>query len=406
MKTNNSTLNIQEELFNLLKNSDSRNELKSYLENLYSVLMIKDREQFLKTNPDSIGNGFYDRDLNTSLGTLNLSVPRTDSNAFRPSILPEKWKRTDNSYDELVKALAFNNYSPAKMRSIIYDLNMPYSFTEANKVKEDILLLAKEFKSRELPQNLFAMLIDAYHTELRDDSDGKIKKAVIFSVLGITLDAKKTHLGFYLFFGSENKSKWIEIFNNIISRGMKKALLIVSDDFPGLSEAINTLFPNSDHQLCFVHLKRNILKNMSKTDSVEFLKQLEFIKSSSASCEAAVKMFLELCEKFKSKYPYFIDRLISNKERYFAFIDYPYPVRKIIYTTNAVENFNSLLEKIRINNGGYFQSRDYVDAAVFVLANRLLNTKWKNPIPVLKGYEYEINQLFNLRFPKGQTQFH
>src|SRR6187431_3479307 len=149
MKTNNNNLNIQEELISLLKNSDSRTELKSYLESLYSALMIKDREQFLKNNPDSIGNGFYDRDLNTSLGSLNLSVPRADSNAFRPSILPEKWKRTDSSYDELVKALAFNNYSPAKMRSLIYDLDMPYSFTEANKVKEDILLLAKEFKSRE-----------------------------------------------------------------------------------------------------------------------------------------------------------------------------------------------------------------------------------------------------------------
>jgi putative transposase len=113
-----------------------------------------------------------------------------------------------------------------------------------------------------------------------------------------------------------------------------------------------------------------------------------------------------LCDKYKSKYPHFIDRLISNKERYFPFIDYPYPVRKLIYTTNAVENFNSLLEKIRINNGGYFQSRDYVDAAVFVLANRLLNKKWNNPLPVLKGYEYEINQLFNLRFSDGQTQFH
>ncbi len=406
MKTNNNNSNIQEELINLLKNSDSRTELKSYLETLYSALMLKDREQFLKNNPDSIGNGFYDRDLNTSLGSLNLSVPRADSNPFRPSILPEKWKRTDSSYDELVKALAFNNYSPAKMRSLIYDLDMPYSFTEANKVKEDILLLAKEFKSRELPQNLFAVLIDAYHTELRDDSDGKIKKAVIFTILGITLDAKKTHLGFYLFFGSENKSRWIEIFNNIISRGMKKSLLIVSDDFPGLCEAINTLFPNSDHQLCFVHLKRNIIKNMSKIDSAEFLKQLEFIKSSSSSAEAAVNLFVELCDKYKSKYPHFIDRLILNKERYFPFINYPYPVRKLIYTTNAVENFNSLLEKIRINNGGYFQSRDYVDAAVFVLANRLLNKKWNNPIPVLKGYEYEINQLFNLRFSSGQTQFH
>lgn len=168
MKTNNNNLNIQEELINLLKNSDSRNELKTHLETLYSTLMLKDREQFLKNNQDNIGNGFYDRDLNTSLGALNLSVPRTDSNAFRPSILPKRWKRTDTSYDELVKAMAFNNYSPAKMRSIIYDLDMPYSFTEANKIKEDILNLAKEFKARELPENLFAILIDAYHTELRD----------------------------------------------------------------------------------------------------------------------------------------------------------------------------------------------------------------------------------------------
>lgn len=406
MKTNNNNSNIQEELINLLKNSDSRNELKTYLETLYSTLMLNDREQFLKNNPDNIGNGFYDRDLNTSLGALNLSVPRTDSNAFRPSILPERWKRTDTSYDELVKAMAFNNYSPAKMRSIIYDLDMPYSFTEANKIKEDILLLAKEFKARELPENLFATLIDAYHTELRDDSDGKIKKAVIFTVLGITLDAKKTHLGFYLYFGSENKSKWIEIFNNIISRGMKKTLLVVSDDFPGLSDAIATLFPISDHQLCFVHLKRNIIKNMSKADSSDFLKQLDFIKATAGSDEAAVNEFKDLCEKYKSKYPHFIDRLLFNKEKYFAFIKYPDTVRKIIYTTNAVENFNSLLEKIRINNGGFFQSREYVDAAVFVLANRLLNKKWKNPVPILKGCEYEINQLFNLRFSSGQTQFH
>lgn len=405
MKANNNNLNIQEELFNLLKNSNSQDELKSYLEALYTALMLKDREQFLKNNPDSLGNGFYDRDLNTSLGSLNLSIPRADTNAFRPSILPERWKRTDKSYDELVKALAFNNYSPAKMKSIIYDLDMPYSFSEANKIKEDILTLAKEFKSRELPQNLFAMLIDAYHTELRDESDGKIKKAVIFTVLGITLDTKKTHLGFYLYFGSENKSKWIEIFNNIISRGMKKTLLIVSDDFPGLSDAIATLFPKSDHQLCFVHLKRNIIKNMSKNDSSDFLKKLDLIKSSSGSDEAAVNEFTALCENYKSKYPYFIERLMINKERYFAFVKYPDSVRKIIYTTNAVENFNSLLEKIRINNGGYFQSRDYVDAAVFVLANRLLNKKWKNPIPILKGFEYEINQLFNLRFSIGQTQF-
>jgi transposase-like protein len=98
------------------------------------------------------------------------------------------------------------------------------------------------FKTRELPSDAFVLYIDAYHCDIKEKN--KIRKASVYVVLGIDLQGNKDIFGFYAFFGSENKADWIKIFNDLIDRGLKRVILIVSDDFPGISKAIETLFPS------------------------------------------------------------------------------------------------------------------------------------------------------------------
>ncbi|MBC7321358.1 transposase, partial [bacterium] len=194
-----------------------------------------------------------------------------------------------------------------------------------------------------------------------------------------------------------NRETWRVVFEDLITRGLKRVLVIVSDDLPGIIETIEAIFPLADHQLCFVHLQRNVRRHMSKEDATQFNRELSKLKSES-SLEEAEEGFRLLCERYKDKYPRFINNIISKAEHYLAFTKYPYEIRKYIYTTNSVENFNSIIEKVRIKSGGYFSSVDNLEINIYLQRENLIQTKWRNPVPRLRAYTYEINQLFQLRY--------
>ncbi len=147
---------------------------------------------------------------------------------------------------------------------------------------------------------------------------------------------------------------------------------------------------SSDHQLCLVHLQRNVRNQMDKEDSQVFNKELKNIKENSLDYDDGLEKLDDLCSRFKSKYPNFIKHIQSNKERYLCFLKYPESLRKHIYTTNPVESVNSMIEKVRINLGGYFQSVDILEVNLLIQRDNLKNGKWKKPIPAFKGASYEI----------------
>jgi len=248
------------------------------------------------------------------------------------------------------------------------------------------------------------MIIDGYHCQIKDK---QVKDAVIYIVLLISLEGKKEIGTWYIEFGKENRTDWMKIFNDLISRGLKRVLVIVSDDFPGLSEVIKTLFPNSDHQLCWLHFIRNTKRHMGKSDYKEFKDGIKKIMIGCQNFEQAIEEFNLLIEKYKKKYPYFIKKIEASKEKYFTFKKYPEEIRKYIYTTNACENINRQLEEKRIRTGGYFQSKELVDINFYLIWENLREGRWKKPVINLKANEYEILQLFNLRFGRkevSQTQ--
>ena len=399
-------LNVEfERLIREAQKSTSQEALSFIAQELLNLLMLKQRELFLKQqkeqNTKNKANGFYERELACLFGLLNLNVPRDREALFRSSILPDKWKKTDSKFDEFLLNLVFNSYSPNQIKSLLHKINLPYSPEEIDKLKKHLYQKALELKNKDLPQDIFALFIDAYHCQIKDEKVQRVRNATIYTVIGIDLEGNKDLFGYYCLWGHENKGDWLQIFNDLINRGLKRVMIIVSDDFPGLDEAIKTLFPRTDHQLCYVHLQRNLFKNMAKKDAQEFNKFLKSLRYCN-SFEEALEKFKEACEKLLKKYPRYMRYLLGKAENYLAFLRYPEGVRKHIYTTNIVENFHSKLEVARTRSGGYFQSMKTAEVSIYVVYENMKDRRWKKPLPGVRSCSYELKQMFHLKF---QTQF-
>jgi transposase-like protein len=392
-------VNALDQVLAQIQETEDFEGLKTISRVVMNALMAREREAFLRrSGGDNKGNGFYSRRLASGLGSIDLSVPRDRLAEFRPFLLPESWQRGDQSVDDLMASLLFHAYSPNKIRAIFKDLGLPYSNDDLDELQKVLEERSRDFKTRELDESALALIIDAYHTGIKDPDTHKVKKAVIHTVLGLGLDGKKEVLGYYEFAGAESRDYWLQVLNDLISRGLKKVLVIVSDDFPGLTDALSALYPKTDHQLCLVHLMRNARRHLGKADAKEFnetLRALRILKDP----EQAKVQFDALCARYEKSAPHFIRHIRERRDRYFAFLGYPRPVQKHLYTTNAAENFNSRLEVLRLNLGGYFHSDRTLLMAVQVLVDKIHRHRWKKPLPALVECEYEIYQMFRQRFP-------
>jgi len=377
-----------------------KNKLASLMEGLLIEIMGKERYEYLLENPKDKGNGSYKRSLNTGLGKLNLEVPRVRSGEFRSNLLPPKYQRYDESFEDLIFSFLINGDSK---QEIIYKMKLrglDFSEKAYDEIFEYIKTQMLEFKYKELQENYYFIYIDAYHCMVKDLKDKRVKKAVVYTVVGIDTNAQKSLLGYYSFFGNENKSTWMEVFQDLINRGLKKVLMFISDDFNGISEVIKAYFPYSDIQKCTVHLSRNIYKHMKKEDASFVNKKIKEIKYSCDTYEKGLSIFqTEIIEKFKNHYPTYIKYLNSKKEEFLAFLKYPETIRKLINSTNAVESVHSTFEKQRIKKGGFFQSMDILNVALFIVTDKL-HKKWKIN-PLIKSKRYELNQMFVMKFEHG-----
>lgn len=220
-----------------LSEVDNINGLTEVVSQLLQILMQKERELHLSYDEGNKGNGYYDRNLACLFGNLNLHIPRVRKGNFRPSILPQPYDKADSSFNELILNLILSSYSPNKIKSLLKSLNLPYSPEQIEELKEDLYKKAKEISTKQLPENAFALFIDAYHTSVKDDDTNLVKKSVIYTIMGIDMCGKKDLYGYYILQGNENREDWLFILNNLIQRGLKRLLMIVSDDFSGLDKA-------------------------------------------------------------------------------------------------------------------------------------------------------------------------
>ena len=329
------------DLQNMLKDllgDTVQNMLESELDNKlgYSKYDYKNKET------DNSRNGHRKKIVTSDLGEIELNVPRDRDGEFEPQVV--KKHQTDISgIDEQIISMYAKGMSTRDIEAHIKEIyGFSASPTLVSKITDKVLPLAREWQNRPLESVYAIMFLDALHCPVR--KDGQVVKKAVYIALGITLNGAKEILGMWI---GENESSrfWLNVLNEIKNRGTKDILIASVDNLTGFSDAIKAVFPKTEIQKCIIHQIRNSTKYVSYKDIKLFMADLKLVYQASTE-EQAQEMLERLDEKWAKKYPSAIKSWRSNWVELSTYFKYPPELRKIIYTTNSIENFNRQMRKV------------------------------------------------------------
>ena len=298
-------------------------------------------------------NGYSNKKLKTSMGETEISVPRDRAAEFESILIP-KHKRDVSEIDRKVLAMYSRGMSTRDISATIDDIyGFKLSAEQISKITDCVLEEQRNWQNRPLKPFYPFVFIDCIFVNLRRDYESR--DCAVYTILAYDVDGKKDILGLWIQ-DTESKHFWMQIFDEIKSRGVQEVGFMCMDGVSGLEDGAKAIFPNLVVQRCIVHLIRNSLKYVPTKDYKNFCAHLKKIYGA-PSLKAAQIEFEHFCEKWK-KYPGALavwQRNFSHVEQLF---DYPSVVRKIMYTTNAIEAVNSGFRKV--TKRGAFSSDDSV----------------------------------------------
>jgi transposase-like protein len=341
--------------------------VKTLIKTLLEALMLEEREIYLEETED-YANGFYSRDLLTALGEVKgLRVPRVRKGSFRPVILPER-RKAGLDLAEVVISLYASGVSTRKIFKVLENIYgayySPQSISRLIKVTEEEI---KAWKERALSEEYFAVFLDGTLLSVRRNG---VEKEPVYLALGIKFDGSREILGFWLF-GSEGESakNWEEILRELSRRGVKKVQLFITDDLPGIENAIKMVYPGSEWQLCVLHTVRNSLNKVRVKDRSLFAEDLKRIYRAETK-EKAKEEILRLKERWGKIYPKVVKKWEDKAYALLTFLRYPKEIRQFIYTTNQLERLAKEIKR-RIKVIEVFPDEGSVERLLYLLLKEL-----------------------------------
>ena len=289
-------------------------------------------------------NGYYSRTLNTVYGPLTLRVPRDRIGQFKTEFFVP-YKRTTDNICEMIQRLYVRGMTE---REIVDEINDDFGTslsretvrTTVNKVLKDAL----DFNRRIIP-NCPIVFLDGTYVPIKRRYEGtaKVEKECVMVALGITEEGEKVVLGFY-FAPNEGAWSWDDVLADLKSRGLYSVSLFVTDGLQGMPEAIHRNYPKAKHQLCLGHETRTICRDVRKSDRKAVSGDFKNIYSAKDRAEAESRLS-DFESKWEKTYPNMVRKLRKQIDL-FTFMDYPKLLWKSIYTSNAIEGFNSKLKRL------------------------------------------------------------
>lgn len=319
-------------------------------------------------------NGEFRKNLITDNGTIELSVPRDRNGAFEPSIIKKKQSRVAG-LDQKIVSLYAKGMSLSDIKTQLYELyEADISESLISKITDSVYEEVKAWQNRALESIYPIVFFDCLVVKVRHEK--RIINKAVYVALGIDLTGKKDILGLWI---SENEGAkfWLSNLTEMKNRGMNDILIACTDNLTGMSDAIAAVYPKCEHQLCIVHQIRNSLKFVSYRDRKELVADLKPIYQ--ATTEAEAQEALDAFDaKWSKQYPQISKSWYHNWENLIIFLQYPKAIRKIIYTTNAIESLNSQLRKVT-KNKRVFPSDESVFKTLYLTIN-YITAKWTMPI--------------------------
>lgn len=294
-------------------------------------------------NTDNSRNGHSKKTLRTSMGSVELDIPRDRNGEFEPQILPKNKTSISEDMETKIISMYAKGMSTSDIETHIRDIyGLNISDSTVSRITDKILPEAKEWQQRPLESVYAVVFLDAIHYHVR--SEGQIIKKAVYIAIGINLDGKKDVLGMWV---GENESAkfWAGVLNSLRNRGVEDILIACTDNLSGFSQAINAVFPQTDIRNCIIHQLRNSSKYVSYKDLKELMKDLKRVYA--AVDEHSAHDALDDCAaKWDSKYPKISKSWYENRANLSTYFKFPEELRRLIYTTNTIEGFNRQLKKV------------------------------------------------------------
>ena len=297
-------------------------------------------ERSNEANPN-YRNGYSSKTIESSFGEVGLDIPRDRKAQFEPKVV-KKYETVCNELDKKIIGLYACGMSVRDIQSEMEELyGIDVSPAMISKITDKVVEAAAEWQSRELDEIYPIVYMDAMHFKVRDDN--KIVSKAAYICMALDMKGKKDILGIWIG-ESEGAKFWLSVCNDLKNRGVDDILIACMDGLKGLPEAIKSVYPDVSIQTCIVHQIRNSLKYIASKDQREFMKDLKSVYRAFNE-ETALKNLDILKEKWYSKYSVVIDSWYNNWSNLNTYFEYPHEIRRIIYTTNALEGFNRQLRK-------------------------------------------------------------
>jgi len=325
-------------------------------------------------NTGNSRNGYSKKTIKTKYGPAEINVPRDRNAEFEPQII-KKHESTANAIEEQIIGMYAKGLSTRDIEDQMRDIyGIEVSPTLVSRVTDKIMPQVAEWQSRPLDRVYPIVFLDAIHFKVRKD-DRIINKAA-YSVLGITVDGHKDILGIWVG-ETESASFWLGVCNELKSRGVADILIACKDGLSGFSEAINTVFPQTEIQLCVIHQIRNSLKYVSYKDQKALMADLKTVYQA-LTLEEAEMVFTAFKEKWGKKHPVVIRSWENNWLELTTYFNYPHEIRRMIYTTNIIEGYHRQLRKVTKTKTAY--PSDEALRKIIYLATVDAAKKWTMPL--------------------------
>lgn len=330
-------------------------------------------------------NGKGTKTLKTSSGEVTIATPQDRQSSFEPQIVRKRETiLADNLSSQIIglygRGMSFRDISQHIKE--MYDVDI--SHDTLSEITERVIPLVKEWQNRPLEAVYPIVWLDAMHYKVRDG--GKVVSRAVYNILAINAEGHKDLIGMYIS-ESEGANFWLSVLTDIKSRGVKDILIACTDNLTGFSEAILSVFPQAEVQTCVIHQIRNSLKYVASKDQKIFMKDLKMVYQAANKSQAEDGL-IKLEEIWGKKYPVVIKSWNNNWDKLSTYFQYDEHVRRLIYTTNAVEGFHRQVRKVTKTKGAF--PNDMALLKLIYLTVENISKKWTQP---LQNWGLTVQQL-------------
>jgi putative transposase len=344
-------------------------------------------------NSGNCRNGKSKKTLKGDFGTLPIDVPRDRQATFEPKIVPKGQTRFDG-FDDKILSLYARGMTVREIQAHLEEIyQVEISPTLISQVTDAVIDEVRAWQTRPLERLYPIIYLDCIMVKIRGGAH--ILNKAIYLVIGVNLEGIKEVLGIWVA-QTEGAKFWLGVVTELRNRGVEDIFIACVDGVKGLPEAIETVFPHTEVQQCIVHMVRQSLSYVNWKQRKEVAADLKLIYSAVSREQAEVRLE-EFAEKWDSQYPTISPSWRRNWERIVPFLAYPQEIRKVIYTTNAIESVNRGLRKIIKNRGSFPNDEAALKLLYLALGN--ISQKWTKPIKEWKAAMNRFAIVFEGRLP-------